>query len=204
MLERQQLQMVAGVQERYRRLRNYEAWPCSVLEDDLDPQPLTHRILETLGVLPEPWEETDHVSDALKTAPQSPFDVGLPNSLPEVSRRSPSYGANDGWTSTLECSPPYGANHRWMLTPDCSPAYGVNPAWISNSESDIVCTEPLQLAHMAHVSPITDDSQELSKRKKLNLNLRLSPPFMSFLTFGHPGNIPSTAGVMQAVRTGEH
>lgn len=180
MLERQQLQMIAAIQELYRRLRNNEAWPCFVAEGDLGPQPLTHRVLETLGILPGPWDETDYVRDALTTAPQSPFDVGFPNSLPQLPKFSPSSRANNGSTSTPEFSPSYGANDGWMPTP----------------ESDIVCTESLQLAHMDHILPTIDDSRPLSKRRKVDLSLQLTPPFTSFLTFSHPSNIPFNTGVM--------
>jgi len=180
MLERQQLQMIAGIQELYRRLRNNEAWPCFVAEDDLGPQPLTHRVLETLGILPGPWDETDYVRDALTTAPQSPFDVGFPNSLPQLPKFSPSYGADDGSTSIPEFSPSYEANDGWMPTP----------------ERDVVCTESLQLAHMDHILPTIDDSRPLSKRRKVDLSLQLTPPLTSFLIFSHPSNIPFNTGVM--------
>lgn len=179
MLERQQLQMIAGIQELYRRLRNNEAWPCSVLEDDLGPQPLTHKVLETLGVLPGQWEEPGHITDAPNTAPQSPFDVGFPNSLSQLPECSPSYGANDGWMSTSEYSPSYGANDGWMPTP----------------ESDVLCTESLQLAHMDHMLPTTNDPRPLSKRRKIDLSLQLTP-FSSFLTFSHPDNSSFIPGVM--------
>jgi hypothetical protein len=212
MLERQQLQMIAGIQELYRRLRNNEAWPCFVAEDDLGPQPLTHKVLETLGILPGPWDETDYVRDALTTAPQSPFDVGFPNSLPQLPEFSPSYGADDGSTSTPECSPSsranngstsapkfspsYGANDGWMPTPEYTLDYGANDGWMLTPESDIVCTESLQLAHMDHILPTTDDSRPLSKRRKVDLSMQLTPPFTSFLTFSHPSNIPFNTGVM--------
>jgi len=196
MLERQQLQMIAGIQELYRRLRNNEAWPCFVAEDDLGPQPLTHRVLETLGILPGPWDETDYVRDALTTAPQSPFDVGFPNSLPQLPKFSPSYGADDGSTSTPKCSPSSRANNGSTSTPEFSPSYGANDGWMPTPESDIVCTESLQLAHMDHILPTTDDSRPLSKRRKVDLSLQLTPPFTSFLTFSHPSNIPFNTGVM--------
>lgn len=188
MLERQQLQMTAGIQELYRRLRNNEAWPCSVLEDDLGPQPLTHKVLETLGVLPGQWEETGHIKNAPNTAPQSPFNVGVPNSIPQLPESSPSYRANDGWMSTSGYSPSYGANDGRMSTSEYSPSYGAIDGWMPTPESDVVSTESLQLAHMDHILPTTDDSRPLSKRRRVDLSLQLTP-ISSFLTFSHPDNI---------------
>lgn len=180
MLERQPLQMIAGIQELDRRLCNNAAWPWLVSKDDLGPQPLTYKILKTLSILPGPWDETGHVRNALGTAPQSHFDVGLSNSLSRLPECSPSYGVNDGPTSSLECSPSYGANDGWMPTP----------------ESHVVCTESLQLAYMDHGLPTTDDSQPLSSISKVELSLQLIPPFSSFLTFSHPSNIPFQTGVI--------
>lgn len=188
--------MNAGIQELYQRLRNNEAWPCLVLEDDLGPQPLTHKILEILGILPGPWDEIGHVRDDLCAAQQSPFDVGFSNVLPRLSECSLSYGANDGSMSTPVCSSVHGANEEWTPTPDYPFDYGANDGWMLTPESDIVCTESLHLAHADHMSPTTDDPAPLSTRRKVGLSLQLTPLSTSFLTLSHPSNIPFHTGVM--------
>lgn len=61
MLERQQSQLIAGLQELYRRIQAGEAFPSPPLEPGYNGQPLTHKILEALDVLPseEDWEDGD-------------------------------------------------------------------------------------------------------------------------------------------------
>lgn len=62
MLERQHAQLIAGLQELYRRMQNGDASTGSRLEVVNHDQPLTHEILEALGVLqPEKWEDTKRV-----------------------------------------------------------------------------------------------------------------------------------------------
>lgn len=51
MLEQQQMQLVAGLRELYRRLNAGESWPGAALNDASDGQPLTHDILERLDLL---------------------------------------------------------------------------------------------------------------------------------------------------------
>ena len=51
MLERQQSQLIAGVQELYKRLQNGETWTGQQLQHSNDGRHLTHKILEGLGVL---------------------------------------------------------------------------------------------------------------------------------------------------------
>lgn len=51
MLERQQLQLTAGLQEAYRLISTGQSWPSRPLEITHYGQPLTHKILEGLGVL---------------------------------------------------------------------------------------------------------------------------------------------------------
>ena len=58
MLERQQAQLIAGLQEFYRRTQNGEGWTGPRLELGNHNQPLTHKVLEALGVLhPDEWED---------------------------------------------------------------------------------------------------------------------------------------------------
>ncbi|KAK0513190.1 hypothetical protein JMJ35_004176 [Cladonia borealis] len=61
MLERQHTELIAGLQELYRRIQAREPFPSHPLEPAYNGQPLTHKILEALGVLPsdEEWEDGD-------------------------------------------------------------------------------------------------------------------------------------------------
>ena len=61
-LEHQHAQLIAGLHELYRRALNGDRWIGPRLEVVNHNQPLTHKILEALGVLqPEEWEETESV-----------------------------------------------------------------------------------------------------------------------------------------------
>lgn len=67
MLERQHAQLIAGVQELYRRTQSSGGWAGPRLEAENIDQPLTHRILEALGVLEPPeWEGTESVNKYLQ------------------------------------------------------------------------------------------------------------------------------------------
>ena len=63
MLERQHIQLTAGVQKMYKHLSKGDGWPGANLEDvsDHDGRPPTHQILEALGVLQSaPYDQEDH------------------------------------------------------------------------------------------------------------------------------------------------
>ena len=88
-LERQQSQLVAGIQELYRRVVDNEQWPHFSADDNLGINPPTHRILERLGVLTENWDEADHDIGNLNTTHQSSFDDGVLDALPHSPQVSP-------------------------------------------------------------------------------------------------------------------
>ncbi|KAI5302072.1 hypothetical protein KEM56_001066 [Ascosphaera pollenicola] len=60
MLEQQQSQLVAGLQELYRRTREGQGWPGEPLQDMPNGHPLTHDILERLGAL-KPAKGSDEI-----------------------------------------------------------------------------------------------------------------------------------------------
>ena len=63
-LEHQHAQLIAGLQEFYRRAQNGDRWIGPRLEVVNHNQPLTHKILEALDMLqPEEWKETESVDD---------------------------------------------------------------------------------------------------------------------------------------------
>lgn len=60
MLERQHTQLIAGLQELYRCTQNGQGWTAPSLEPVNYGQPLTHKILEGLGVLrTDEWDDSD-------------------------------------------------------------------------------------------------------------------------------------------------
>lgn len=61
MLESQQAQLVAGLQELYRRTQTGEGWPGSPLKETSHGMPLTHDILDRLGVLHQEGHVTNGV-----------------------------------------------------------------------------------------------------------------------------------------------
>lgn len=64
LLERQHAQLTAGLHELYRRTQNGEGWTGPHLEAVNHHQPLTHKILEGLGVLQiDDWESTESGPD---------------------------------------------------------------------------------------------------------------------------------------------
>ena len=82
MLERQHSQLIAGVHEMYKLLRKGEDWPTSMLGllSRNDGQPLTHQILEALGVLHTlPQEDADDPDEQWQTFEHHPLDDGIVN-----------------------------------------------------------------------------------------------------------------------------
>ncbi|EXJ89979.1 hypothetical protein A1O3_03046 [Capronia epimyces CBS 606.96] len=70
MLESQQAQLVAGLQELYKRTQNGQGWPGSALKETSHGIPLTHDILERLGVLKQDGHATEGVFEEDLTALQ--------------------------------------------------------------------------------------------------------------------------------------
>ena len=65
MLERQHAQLIGGLQELYRRTQNGDGWTGPRIDVGSHNQPLTHKLLEALGVLqPDEWEDTEVVDCA--------------------------------------------------------------------------------------------------------------------------------------------
>ncbi|KIW15054.1 hypothetical protein PV08_07841 [Exophiala spinifera] len=60
MLESQQAQLVAGLQELYKRVQNGQGWTGPALKETSNGTPLTHDILERLGALKQDGNTTTH------------------------------------------------------------------------------------------------------------------------------------------------
>ena len=59
MLEQQQVQLIAGIQELYRRILQGQEWPCLVLGTEKQSQLSTHQLLQKLGILSDVWNEQE-------------------------------------------------------------------------------------------------------------------------------------------------
>lgn len=102
MLEHQQSQLVAGLQELYRKLQAGECWPGSPLENADGGYPLTHDILERLDLLQSSQESStkqEGFRNDLSRLQDAPFDNDA-----SLMRRRDSVGSDSG--SGLSHSPP--------------------------------------------------------------------------------------------------
>lgn len=80
MLESQQTQLVAGIQELYRRLQSGEGWVGSPLKESTRGTPLTHDILERLGALKSDNKAgLDHFEDNYEVLQNILFASGAPS-----------------------------------------------------------------------------------------------------------------------------
>ena len=89
MLEHQHTQLIAGVQELYRRLAEKEPKPDLPIEASCNGQPLTHRILEALNVVrPHEWKVNERSDDS--TVSSVPSDDACDSPLPDLQPTSSS------------------------------------------------------------------------------------------------------------------
>ena len=97
MLERQHTQLIAGLQELYWRMQNDGGWTGPRLEVGINNQPLTHKILEALGVLQsDEWEDIENVNhnwQGLENQEQNEWgwsypETGLPSTQAALSQPS--------------------------------------------------------------------------------------------------------------------
>jgi len=63
MLEQQQAQLVAGLRELYQLLQSGRGWPGAPLHETQGGHPLTHDILERLGLLNSPSDSNSHCEE---------------------------------------------------------------------------------------------------------------------------------------------
>ncbi len=121
MLERQHAQLIAGLQKLYRRTQNGDGWTGPRLEDENHGQPLTHKILEALGVLQtDDWEDSESV-----VCPWQGFEQhGQDNGLIYSETASPSTQAAFSPTSPTQTSFPQStimSKRRWKAQTGLAP-----------------------------------------------------------------------------------
>lgn len=110
MLEQQQSQLIAGLQELYSRLQRGESWPGQPLQETSGGHPLTHDILERLDLLYASSERSNHFGGFEKDCncmQRNLFDEGAPftQRRPSISSKSdrghaPSDSSNSGTPTT--------------------------------------------------------------------------------------------------------
>lgn len=113
MLERQHAQLIAGVHEMYKLLQNGDGRPAIDLDlsGQNDGQPLTHQILEALGVLQTSLQDDgDDSNGEWQTFEYHPQDDGVMyNSAQHSPTLQPQY------LSPIQTSKPFTAPHRPSL-----------------------------------------------------------------------------------------
>lgn len=134
MLERQQAQLVAGLQEMYKRMKSGHGWIGALL-DDAAGHPLTHDILESLGVLTKDGNGTAETAEDVGMMGRQLFGEGL-NVM-----HSPDFMDLE---SNCRKSPPSrssfnSAPHQQIHFNDCFSLEGMPP---TPSDNSMFCSPP--------------------------------------------------------------
>lgn len=87
MLERQQAQLIAGVQGLHQMIQKGDGLPLGALETSRTGQPLVHQILQRLGVLEadDPWDEIDP-EECKSESPSTELDSAVDTNFPPESQ----------------------------------------------------------------------------------------------------------------------
>ncbi|KAL8718911.1 MAG: hypothetical protein Q9225_004014 [Loekoesia sp. 1 TL-2023] len=87
MLERQQAQLIAGVQGLHQMIQKGEGLPTEPLETSRTGQPLVHQVLQRLGVLgaDDPWDEIDP-EECKSESPSTELDSAIDTNFPPESQ----------------------------------------------------------------------------------------------------------------------
>ncbi|KAI5287351.1 hypothetical protein KEM54_006050 [Ascosphaera aggregata] len=109
MLEQQQSQLVAGLQELYRRMREGKGWPGEPLQNLSNGHPLTHDILERLGALkPAKGSEEVPTFEEDLTAVQRKLIASGAGFMPRDTTSD--FGSEGAPSPTIPTSNPFGVN----------------------------------------------------------------------------------------------
>lgn len=105
MLERQQAQLIAGIQAFYSMVQKGERLPPKPSEINRLGQPLVHQILQRLGVLDvdDPWDEVES-EESKSESPTPKLDTVIHTNFPLQSRFS--WPADTSSRGPVETSPP--------------------------------------------------------------------------------------------------
>jgi hypothetical protein len=139
MLEQQQAQLVAGLQELYRRTQNGQGWEGAPLKQSSHGSPLTHDILERLGALksgmsssePEQFEEDLNILQRRLLANGAGF----------MQRASSDSGSDSGHSPAFSQQPqkvpftdPFSLSKLPPTPPSQSPSHNSSPALPSRNQ----------------------------------------------------------------------
>ncbi|KAI9759856.1 MAG: hypothetical protein M4579_002063 [Chaenotheca gracillima] len=145
LLEQQQAQLVAGIQESYRRLRSGEGWTGSSLKErSEDGRPSVHDILERLDVLGQSWDRSSNPSPTTSRFEEDPFKMQqslIANGAPPMVRHS-------SISSDSDHSPPSPASYH--NDPICSPRDSFNKE--NDRRYQPTTPAPSQESHLAFYS----------------------------------------------------
>jgi len=145
MLEQQQGQLVAGVRELYHLLRTGRGWPGAPLQEALGGHPLTHDILERLGVLHSAGESNSNCEGfeedineikrrLFKTDTIHPrtdrVRLGTGTIRPEIEAMHPGTGAMQSRSrasTSSDSEPGFASSSSSIQTPPLQPVQFSNP-----------------------------------------------------------------------------
>ncbi|EER23144.1 hypothetical protein D8B26_001218 [Coccidioides posadasii str. Silveira] len=147
MLEEQQKQLVAGLQQLYRRARDGEGWPGSPLRE-FNGRPLTHDILEGLGVLKDGEVGDEHFEDDLSVLQQRLLASGSGVMRRRDSSDASSNGdASPTFTKSMHGGAPFSATNMPPTPPNYSP---YSRSQQITTQANISPTLPQQSASIPH------------------------------------------------------
>lgn len=171
MLERQHTQLIAGVHEMFKFGQQSSNWPNSLLElarHSEGQQPLTHQILEALGVLYcSPQDEAEDPKGEWRTFEPHPQDDGLFNesSSPSPKLQNPPLRP---WETIKKPANPYRSTHSQQhpssFEGDISANMEYNPTTTTlnllNAHSEQVPSFSINMAAYMQHQPLPDQFHE--------------------------------------------
>lgn len=171
MLERQQSQLIAGIQELYRRTLNNKGWACTPSEMAIGAQPSTHQILEELGILSGGWDEQLNSGDTSEIIQSSSCHTDFFSAPTQSPQDSPFHE-----------SIMFNQSHHY--SPLQEPT-DIDIGWYASPETDALATSSWPLDQVIDLQAMSDSIEPLFKRRKADLGLQLPLPGMSFIPDGY-------------------
>lgn len=127
MLERQQSQLIAGIQILYQSMQNGHRWTGPPLEHDAYGQPLTHQILQGLGVVESnDWESLAAIGPCVKVSGSSSPDNDRSDTISPSSTDSPFFSMSSISRPSSAPQPTLPANPASKFD---------DPTWVNDTET---------------------------------------------------------------------
>lgn len=213
MLEQQQSQLVAGLQETYRLLRSAKAWPGAALSE-AEGQPLTHDILARLDIISSKTDgESEHFEEDCERLQQRLISQGAPymprrSSFGSDSEHSHSHKRSRSCVETpipSPAKPVFRQSFDFDRTRTSSPATTQSPV-LQSAQSNHSAIKPSPLhnespVQLDSIPPIEDDvlltTWDWSNMgSNANTNADFTPQF-TFNPAGFPPQMQSAFGNWQ-------